>query len=98
MSAQEIAGALGSVFDPELGIDIVSMGLIYGIVDEPDRVVVVMTTTFDGCPMSQAIEQAVYRTLEAARPQSNLAVEMTHEPAWDPQMLTLGARRWLGLA
>jgi len=75
----------------------VSMGLVYGIEDEPDHVSVVMTTTFEGCPMGGAIEDAVRRTLMMARPGIPVEVEVTHDPPWDPAMLTGRARRALGM-
>jgi metal-sulfur cluster biosynthetic enzyme len=98
MTTQEIAHALATVYDPEIGVDIVSLGLVYGIEDCADRVSVVMTTTFDGCPMSAAIADAVGRTLELARPGAGIEITITHHPPWNPGMLSEGARRWLGLA
>jgi metal-sulfur cluster biosynthetic enzyme len=97
MSAPEIARALGTVYDPELGIDIVSLGLLYGIDEEPGEVHVTMTTTFEGCPMGAAIEDSVRRTVAMACPGQRVGVEVTHEPPWDVAMLTPEARRRLGL-
>jgi metal-sulfur cluster biosynthetic enzyme len=98
MSAADIARVLATVYDPELGVDIVSLGLVYGIEDEPGHVAVRMTTTFDACPMGAAIQEAVRRTLALARPASFVEIEVTHDPPWDPAMLAPAARKLLGLA
>lgn len=97
MSARSIADVLATIYDPEIGIDIVSMGLVYGIEDTGTSITVRMTTTFAGCPMGDAIAAAVARALETARPSSTIAVEVTHDPPWSPAMLSDGARRRLGL-
>jgi metal-sulfur cluster biosynthetic enzyme len=97
VSAPSIANLLAPIYDPEIGIDIVSMGLVYGIEETGTSVTVRMTTTFAGCPMGDAIAAAVERALKAARPDSTIAVEVTHDPPWSPAMLSDGARRRLGL-
>lgn len=97
MRVSDVARVLESVVDPELGIGIVELGLIYGIAVGPAGVRVEMTTTTIGCPMSSllmdAAEAAILARAEAA------SVEVVHvtEPPWDPAMLSRVARRTLGL-
>ncbi|MHB8306014.1 MAG: metal-sulfur cluster assembly factor, partial [Vulcanimicrobiaceae bacterium] len=52
---EEVREALGGVIDPELGIDIVNLGLVYGIGIEESDVDIVMTLTVPGCPMHATI-------------------------------------------
>lgn len=93
-----VAHALEQVYDPELGIDIVSLGLIYHIEVTPERAHVVMTMTFPGCPMSGLIVDMVQQMLEGTFPGRVAVVETVDEPRWHPDMLTPSARAWLGLS
>jgi metal-sulfur cluster biosynthetic enzyme len=97
MSARDIAARLRAVKDPELGIDVVSLGLVYGIDDEGDCMRVLMTMTSPGCPMGEVLVGSVEQALEFARPESDIAVDVTFEPAWNPKMMTIEAMLQLGL-
>lgn len=83
--------------DPEIGIDVVSLGLIYGITDEPDRVQVLMTMTSPGCPMGQVLVDSIEQALQFARPESDIGVDVTFEPPWNPAMMTVEAKAQLGM-
>lgn len=97
MNQEDVARALQKVYDPELGIDIVSLGLLYGIEVEPEALTVTMTTTTKSCPMSGAIANAVGQTLEANFPDRRITVLMADGPPWDTGMMTPPAREWLGI-
>jgi metal-sulfur cluster biosynthetic enzyme len=97
MSARDVAEVIQEVFDPELAVDIVSLGLIYGIHDEPGHVIVEMTTTTSGCPMSAAIMDAVGQVVSWLRPDAHVEIVTVSDPPWDPAMMTPDARAWLGL-
>lgn len=97
MNTPQVAQALSQVYDPELGVDIVSLGLIYGIDAEPDHVRVEMTMTSAACPMGGAMLEAVGRVLHHLNPDARIEVVPVFEPAWDVGMVNDQARRWLGL-
>lgn len=92
----EVEAALGHVIDPELGIDIVSLGLIYGIGIENDVVYVLMTLTTPGCPMHGTISADVERTLRRLPWAGEVKVHITHTPPWTPELLKPNARTLLG--
>lgn len=92
----EIDDALANVIDPELGIDIVSLGLIYGVTIEGSRVNVLMTLTTPGCPMHGTIAGDVEQTLRQLSWVSDVRVQVTYTPPWTPEMLTPKARMLLG--
>jgi len=94
---KEVASALGEVIDPELGIDIVDLGLIYGIEANASQIVVEMSATSEACPMTGVIQAAAQTRLEDAFPGVAVAVEMVMEPGWEPGMLGMAARKKLGL-
>jgi metal-sulfur cluster biosynthetic enzyme len=74
--------ALRRVYDPELGIDIVSLGLIYDIRDENDQVVIEMTLTTPGCPVSDGLPEQV--TAEVAFALGPTVIEPDVRLVWDP--------------
>jgi metal-sulfur cluster biosynthetic enzyme len=88
---------LRTVYDPELGIDIVALGLLYGVEVEGDHVTVRMTMTSPGCPMGDAILEGVVRTIASRFPGARVSVELLDDPRWDVPMMDPAARRVLGL-
>lgn len=96
---QEVMKALETVLDPELGIDIVNLGLIYDILtDENLNVFVRMTLTTPFCPLSDHIIEMVEEALDRVDGLSETGVELVFEPAWHPEMLSRMARIALGFA
>lgn len=91
-----LLAALRSVIDPELGIDIVSLGLVYGAERAGDRALVTLTMTSPTCPLAATILSDARTALESV-PGVNVAeVEMVFEPRWTPERLTPEARAQLG--
>ncbi|MGU3400667.1 metal-sulfur cluster assembly factor [Brucellaceae bacterium D45D] len=83
----EIRDALRIVMDPELGISLVDLGMIYRIdVDAQGDVFVQMTTTTRGCPAAGFLTQAVEACVEQLPGIRTVKVELTYEPAWLPEM------------
>lgn len=85
---QEVREALSDVYDPEIGVDIVSLGLIYSVEVSPENdVKVTMTLTFPGCPYGPALMENVedmIRTLATVR---NVVIFLTFDPPWSPEMM-----------
>ncbi len=94
---ERVEAALGTVLDPELGIDIVSLGLIYEIeVDALGVVWILMTMTTPGCPMHETIAADVEQTVRAVPGVQDLHLTVTFTPAWTPERLKPNARHILG--
>lgn len=83
--------ALCEVYDPELGIDIVSLGLVYDVRTEADRIVVDMTLTTPGCPASATLpEMARLAVSDALAGSMTAQVNVVWEPPWNPSMMQDG--------
>ncbi|HEY9721642.1 MAG TPA: metal-sulfur cluster assembly factor [Oscillatoriaceae cyanobacterium] len=90
--------ALGNVIDPEVGLDIINLGLVYDIaLDARDAVNVRMTMTSRGCPMRGIIEASTRGVLESVPGIGAVDVEVVWEPPWTPEKITPEGRKLLGL-
>ncbi|GMV85563.1 MAG: SUF system Fe-S cluster assembly protein [Dehalococcoidia bacterium] len=97
MTTQDVERALRHVFDPELGIDIVSLGLVYAIEVEGEDIRVKMTTTSPRCPMGEALVGMVESVLGYGPSDGTASVELVFDPPWDVRMADERALRHLGL-
>ncbi len=89
--------ALGGVYDPELGLDLVSLGLVYDVREEDGRLVVEMTLTTVGCPASESLpDMATAAVEEALGGAVAVEVRVVWDPPWDPSMLSETAATALG--
>lgn len=85
---QRIEAGLQDVIDPELGRDVVSLGLIYKIdVSEHGAVSIDMTTTTAGCPAAGFLVDAVRYAAAAVDGVTSAEVHLTYEPHWRPEMI-----------
>ena len=102
MTAQLIArirDALRNVIDPELGYNVVDLGFIYDIAVEEGGVVrITMTTTTPGCPATGYLKEGVANSARSVPDVEFVDVQLTFEPVWKPEMMTLQARADLGFA
>ncbi|GAA6731419.1 MULTISPECIES: metal-sulfur cluster assembly factor [Thermus] len=87
---------LKTVYDPELGLDVVNLGLVYELRVEPPEAFVRMTLTTPGCPLHDSLGEAVRRALSALPGVEEVRVELTFDPPWTPARLSPEARRLLG--
>lgn len=88
--------ALSSILDPEFGVSIVDLGLIYQVERSEGAVKVVMTLTTPTCPSGRWIYEGVKTVLSTLPGATGVEVEMTFNPAWHPGLLTEAGRRQLG--
>ena len=89
--------ALRRVIDPEAGMNIVDLGLIYRIEVAADAVIVEMTMTSPACPMGDMITAEVEAVLEELLPASLTGdVRLVWSPPWDPSLMSAEARRHFG--
>ncbi|RIH86781.1 metal-sulfur cluster assembly factor [Calidithermus roseus] len=87
---------LTQVYDPELGLDVVNLGLIYDIRVEPPAAHVQMTLTTPGCPLHESMQEAVRRALSGLPGIEAVTVELVWSPPWTPARLSPEARKALG--
>jgi len=87
---------LASIFDPEFGISIVDMGLIYSVACADGNVGVVMTLTTPMCPSGAWIHEGVENAVRQMPGVKNARVDLVFEPPWNTEMLSADARRQLG--
>ncbi len=89
--------AISTVIDPEVGFNLVEMGLIYdAIVDDECNVHVVMTLSTQGCPLHQMIKQWVGEAVEKLEGVGTVEVEVVWEPAWNISMADDNVKKALG--
>ncbi len=99
MSAVDIdavRAALSTVEDPELGLDIVSLGLVYGVEEEDGRVRVRYTLTSMGCPLGPMIERDIVGSVGALEGVASVEAELVFEPPWSPEQMSDDAKFLLG--
>lgn len=97
ISEKEVWANLKTVDDPELGIDIVSLGFIYKVEIEADLIKVEYTLTTPGCPLSSFIAQKIRQALSdlVDNPQQQIQLKLVFEPAWTPEMMSDEAKKSL---
>lgn len=94
---QELAyKALREVIDPEIGCNIVDLGLIYDVVIDGSKVLVKMTLTTRGCPMGESIAWGVRMALLNLETVTDAEVELVWDPPWTPAMMTEFGRAHVG--
>ena len=76
------------MIDPELGCNIVDLGLVYSVRIDGSIIVVVMTLTTPGCPMHESISQGVQTALLSLEGVTDVDVQIVWDPPWHPSMMT----------
>jgi metal-sulfur cluster biosynthetic enzyme len=94
--APAIAEALKSVIDPELGYNIVDLGLVYDIVVEGGAAQIRMTTTRPGCPATNALKHGAEEATRAVAGVASVEVNMTWLPPWSPELMSDAAKAHFG--
>lgn len=96
-TTEAIRRALYEVYDPELGVNIMDLGLVYGVeVSEEGFVNLTMTLTTPGCPMHEAIGDGVGAALQGIPGLTGGEITLVWEPRWTPEMMTEEGRHLLG--
>ena len=95
VSEEEVWEALKVVTDPEIGIDVVNLGLVYGVDIADSHVKVRMTLTSMGCPATGLIEFQAKEAVGTVDGVKDVAVEFTFDPPWSPDRMTEEGRDML---
>jgi len=93
-----VLNALHDVIDPEIGYNIVDIGLIYGVTVHGNRVDVRMTMTTPGCPAQDYIQSGVQERSLQIPGVDTVAVELVWEPRWSVEKMTPAAKAHVGIA
>ena len=97
VNLEEVRQALTEVLDPELGLNVVELGLVYEIAEPGEGDVAVrMTMTTPGCPMHDSISGSVEWAVMHVNNVASVNVDVVFDPPWTPDMMTLEAKSKLG--
>jgi metal-sulfur cluster biosynthetic enzyme len=97
MHEDEVIEALRTVNDPELGMSIVDLGLVYRAERTPDRISVALTMTTPTCPLSELMLEDARTALRDRFPDAGaIEVSLVWDPPWSPERMSETARRQLG--
>lgn len=88
VSEAKLWDVLTYVYDPELEVDVVNLGLVYGIAVDGTKVTLTMTLTTMGCPAQQDIEDAARIAAATVEGVTDVQVEWTFDPPWTPARVT----------
>ncbi|MDB5080357.1 MAG: system Fe-S cluster assembly protein [Chloroflexi bacterium] len=98
VSDEEIITTLKTVTDPELGVNIIDLGLVYRVdIDDSGDIQLFMTLTSPGCPAGPEIKNDVKEALTSLDGVSNVNIQFVFNPPWTPAMMTNEAKDELGM-
>lgn len=98
INADDLREAMKSVVDPEIGLDIVNLGLIYNIDVHENDIKVEMTLTSPGCPVGPMLQSQIYGVAAGYPGARNVQVDLVWSPPWDPRtMASEEAKEVLGI-
>jgi metal-sulfur cluster biosynthetic enzyme len=92
-----IRAALREVIDPEVGMNVVDLGLIYGIEAAENHAHITMTMTTPACPMGSYLTDSVREAAQRVLPEAgDIKVDLVWDPPWSPRMMSDHARKHFG--
>ena len=97
LNEEQIYEALRDVYDPEIPVNIVDLGLVYGVDIEVSDVKVKMTLTFAGCGMGPYIAQQAEWRIAEIDDVGDVEVDIVFEPPWNPDMISEEGKKELGI-
>ncbi|HYT51585.1 MAG TPA: metal-sulfur cluster assembly factor [Gaiellaceae bacterium] len=93
---EQVVDALRAVEDPELGMDIVELGLLYDVEVKGPKVKVIHTLTSMGCPVGPMIQENIDQIARSMPEVEDVEVELTWDPPWSPEKMSEDAKFILG--
>ncbi|MDP3065044.1 MAG: metal-sulfur cluster assembly factor [Chloroflexota bacterium] len=97
LSKEKVLEVLKNVFDPEIPVNVVDLGLIYDVQVEKGDVSVLMTLTAPGCGMGPHIAQQAEWAISELEGVEDVNVELTFDPVWTPDRITPEGKKALGM-
>jgi metal-sulfur cluster biosynthetic enzyme len=95
-SREEVMEVLREVEDPELGMDIVELGLVYDVEVEDSKAKVIHSLTSMGCPAGPMIQESIDEAVRRVPGVDDVEIELTWEPPWTPERMSEDAKFILG--
>lgn len=96
-NTDDVYGQLKQVFDPEIPVNIVDLGLIYDVKLDGSNCTVTMTLTSQACPEAKTIPDVVRRRVGSLEGVEDVEVTIVWEPQWSPQLISPEGRQILGI-
>jgi len=96
ITEEQVMDALREVYDPELGLNIVDLGLVYGVDIADNQVNVTMTLTTPGCPLHNTMAQGAEIAVRRLPGVQSATVRVVWDPPWTPERMSEEARQQLG--
>jgi len=96
MNLEPIYDILRKVIDPEIGINVVDLGLVYGVEADDRHINVDMTMTTAACPLGAYITEQASTQLRQGFPEAEVTVSLVWTPTWTPEMMSDAAKEQLG--
>ncbi len=98
VTEEDVKRVLKTAVDPEFGLSVIDLGLIYEIkVTDGKKVYIKMTLTTPMCPLANVIVADVYHRVKEIQGVEDVDIELTFDPPWSPDRMTPEARKLLGL-
>lgn len=97
LETQEIYESLKGVYDPEIPVNIVDLGLVYDVQVKDNDVHVQMTLTFPGCGMGPYIAQQAEWAIQEIEGVGEVEIELVFDPPWSPELISEHAKAQLGI-
>ncbi len=97
VTEEEVMDALRTCYDPEIGLSIVDLGLVYRVEIDGEKVKVDMTLTAPGCPLQAMIAQDAHAKILALSGVKEAEINLVWDPPWTPDRLSPEAKKYLGL-
>lgn len=91
---KQIADILRHVDDPELGINIVDLGLVYDLRFDDGDLTVKLTMTTPACPLSDYIKKNIRHVIDQVKQIERVYTDIVWDPSWSPEMMDPAVRRW----
>jgi len=97
VNRQEVMKTLKECYDLEIPINVVDLGLIYGLSIKSGKVAIEMTLTSVGCPLAGAIKEQIMEKVANVKGVKAVDVKIVFDPPWSPERMTAKARKQFGL-
>ena len=97
MNKESILESLQEVLDPEVGVNIVDLGLIYEVELRPEEVYIQLTMTSPACPLHGVITRNMDKAIRQKFPDlGEMTIELVWDPPWSPDLMSAAAKQQLG--
>ena len=97
MTPEDILETLKTVLDPEVGVNIVDLGLIYTVEQRPEEVYIQLTMTSPACPLHGVITRNMDKAIRQKFPDlGEMTIDLVWDPPWSPERMSAAAKQQLG--